>query len=122
MSAGNLTGGNQKPICTICFEELRPIVEDLQSIPVCGHVFHELCIQQWMECCPSGKKPTCPVCKQSCLRSAVMRLFFQSIGDQTQVLEGAAGEEVDAEELEKEVMRLGGKVAVLTAAFTCKKT
>ena len=31
-----------KTICTICYEDLKPIVEDLQSISVCGHVFHEL--------------------------------------------------------------------------------
>lgn len=29
-------------ICTICFEDLKPNVEDLQSISICGHVFHEL--------------------------------------------------------------------------------
>ncbi|GLT46556.1 hypothetical protein SLA2020_203000 [Shorea laevis] len=26
-----------------------PIVKDLESIFVCSHVFHELCIQQWFE-------------------------------------------------------------------------
>ncbi|GLT84640.1 hypothetical protein SLE2022_028590 [Rubroshorea leprosula] len=26
-----------------------PLVKDLQSIFVCSHVFHELCIQQWFE-------------------------------------------------------------------------
>nr|GMC80006.1 43kDa postsynaptic protein [Ipomoea batatas] len=33
---------NAKTICSICFEDLKPIVEDLQSISICGHVFHEL--------------------------------------------------------------------------------
>lgn len=42
MSAGDLTGGALKPVCTICFDDLKPITEDLQSIPICGHVFHEL--------------------------------------------------------------------------------
>lgn len=31
-----------KTICSICFEDLKPLVEDLQSISICGHVFHEL--------------------------------------------------------------------------------
>ncbi|KAI8021977.1 Exocyst complex component SEC3A [Camellia lanceoleosa] len=31
-----------KIICSICYEDLKPIVEDLQSISICGHVFHEL--------------------------------------------------------------------------------
>ncbi|KAM0015910.1 hypothetical protein Hdeb2414_s0032g00715961 [Helianthus debilis subsp. tardiflorus] len=32
----------QALICSICHEDLNPIVEDLQAISVCGHVFHEL--------------------------------------------------------------------------------
>jgi hypothetical protein len=31
-----------KTICSICYEDLKPIIEDLQSITICGHVFHEL--------------------------------------------------------------------------------
>ncbi|KAM0945393.1 putative transcription factor C2H2 family [Dioscorea sansibarensis] len=34
--------GGQKPLCSICYEDLKPIIEDLQSISLCGHVFHEL--------------------------------------------------------------------------------
>lgn len=29
-------------ICAICYEDARPVCEDLQSISACGHVFHEL--------------------------------------------------------------------------------
>ena len=29
-------------ICSICYEPLNPINEDLQSVSICGHVFHEL--------------------------------------------------------------------------------
>ncbi|KAK9207300.1 hypothetical protein WN943_017585 [Citrus x changshan-huyou] len=71
-----------KTICSICYEDLKPIVEDLQVISICGHVFHELCLQQWFEYCSSSKKCTCPVCKQRCSSSNVSRLYFQSIGDQ----------------------------------------
>jgi len=31
-----------KTICSICYEDLKPTIEDLQSISICGHVFHEL--------------------------------------------------------------------------------
>jgi hypothetical protein len=31
-----------KAICSICYEDLKPIVEDIQAISICGHVFHEL--------------------------------------------------------------------------------
>ena len=30
-----------KTICSICFEDLKPLAQDLQAISVCGHVFHE---------------------------------------------------------------------------------
>ncbi|XP_044501611.1 uncharacterized protein LOC123222743 isoform X2 [Mangifera indica] len=32
-----------KPIRSICHEYLKLIVQDLQVISICGHVFHELC-------------------------------------------------------------------------------
>ncbi|EPS64108.1 hypothetical protein M569_10675 [Genlisea aurea] len=71
-----------KPICSICYEDLKPVIEDLQSISVCGHVFHELCLQQWFEYCPNAKKRCCPVCKRPCANeAAVGRLFFQSVSD-----------------------------------------
>ncbi|KAL7175138.1 hypothetical protein ACSBR2_028859 [Camellia fascicularis] len=31
-----------KPICSICYEDLNPIIEDLQSISIFRHVFREL--------------------------------------------------------------------------------
>lgn len=73
-----------------------------------------------MEYCPAGKKPTCPVCKQSCSRSGLTRLYFQSAGDpstQAAGLEQRGQEAADAEELEREVRRLEGKAAALAAAF-----
>lgn len=29
-------------ICSICYDDLKPFVSDLQAVSVCGHVFHEL--------------------------------------------------------------------------------
>ena len=39
-----MAGGTSfgKTICSICYEDLKPLVEDLQAISLCGHVFHEL--------------------------------------------------------------------------------
>ena len=39
-----MVGGTSigKTICSICYEDLKPLVEDLQAISICGHVFHEL--------------------------------------------------------------------------------
>lgn len=38
----NSSGALGKSICSICYEDLNPILEDLQAISICGHVFHEL--------------------------------------------------------------------------------
>ncbi|GMH00475.1 hypothetical protein Nepgr_002314 [Nepenthes gracilis] len=78
-----MVGGNAfaKTVCSICYEYLKPIEEDLQVISLCGHVFHELCLQQWFEYCTNEKKHSCPVCKQICSSKNVGRLYFQSIGD-----------------------------------------
>ncbi|KAL7207460.1 hypothetical protein ACSBR1_029417 [Camellia fascicularis] len=54
-----------KPICSICYEDLNPIIEDLQSISICRHVFCELCLQQCIEYCSNAKKKRCLVCKQA---------------------------------------------------------
>ncbi|KAJ0964073.1 hypothetical protein J5N97_029195 [Dioscorea zingiberensis] len=104
--------GSQKPVCSICYEDLKPVTEDLQSISLCGHVFHELCLQQWLEYCPSDKKATCPVCKQSCSQKNLTRLYFQSSGDATQLYS-----EVDAEALAEKVNRLEGKLCSMTSTL-----
>ncbi|KAM1182292.1 hypothetical protein ACFX15_000689 [Malus domestica] len=70
-----------KTICSICYEDLKPISEDLQSISICGHVFHKICLQQWFEYSARTKKYTCPVCKQNCKQKDAGRLYFQSVGD-----------------------------------------
>ncbi|PAN33603.1 hypothetical protein PAHAL_6G032700 [Panicum hallii] len=71
------------PVCTICYEDLRPLSDQhLHCLPACGHVFHALCLEQWLEYCPGGKKKrTCPVCKQPCgAAHPPTRLYFQSTG------------------------------------------
>ncbi|KAL1549808.1 E3 ubiquitin-protein ligase TRAIP-like isoform X1 [Salvia divinorum] len=106
-----------KTICSICFEDLKPIVEDLQSISVCGHVFHELCLQQWFEYCPNLKKRSCPICKQACTNANVGRLYFQSIGDSNDSSQKPRDCQGNPEELQREVNRLEGKVAGLSSSL-----
>ncbi|KAJ4843882.1 hypothetical protein Tsubulata_024360 [Turnera subulata] len=111
---GNQQNSFAKTICSICFEDLKPILEDLQSISICGHVFHELCLQQWFEYCPSTKKQSCPVCKQSCSRSSACRLYFQSVGDPNDaasVTQKARDGDEDPEWLRCEVERLESKLS-----------
>ncbi|XP_028769312.1 E3 ubiquitin-protein ligase TRAIP isoform X2 [Neltuma alba] len=116
---GDCDGGDfAGTICSICYEVLKPITEDLQSINICGHVFHELCLQQWFEYCSTAKKCTCPVCKQSCKASDVARLYFQSLGDVKDAVlpEKLIGsEEEDAGVLRREVKMLALKVSGLSS-------
>ncbi|KAI3444491.1 hypothetical protein Pfo_001156 [Paulownia fortunei] len=108
-----------KTICSICYEDLKPLIEDLQSISVCGHVFHELCLQQWFEYCPNVKKRNCPICKQTCTNANVGRLYFQSVGDpsDSSLSQKPRDYEENPEELRKEVNRLEGKVVVLASTL-----
>ncbi|XP_054784787.1 uncharacterized protein LOC129291459 [Prosopis cineraria] len=116
---GDCDGGDfAGTICSICYEVLKPIVEDLQSINICGHVFHELCLQQWFEYCSTAKKCTCPVCKQSCRASDVARLYFQSLGDAKDAVlpeKPLMPEEEDAGVLRREVKVLELKVSGLSS-------
>ncbi|KAL1366973.1 hypothetical protein HN51_021020 [Arachis hypogaea] len=109
-------------ICSICYEDLKPVSEDLQSISVCGHVFHELCLQQWFEYCSKAKKHTCPVCKQSCRVGDACRLYFQSVGD---VVESVMhrkpfDSEEDSGVLRKEVNRLEVRLSGLSSELEKK--
>ncbi|KAL0538149.1 hypothetical protein IC582_027148 [Cucumis melo] len=113
--------GIAKTICSICYEDLKPIIEDLQSISICGHVFHELCLQQWFEYCSNGKKKySCPMCKQTCVGKDVARLYFQSVGDANDSMlakKPADWIEKDPELLRSEIKRLEMRVSVLNSTL-----
>ncbi|KAL6496813.1 hypothetical protein OROHE_027295 [Orobanche hederae] len=113
------TNSFAKTICSICYEDLKPLFEDLQSISVCGHVFHELCLQQWFEYCPNVKKRNCPMCKQTCTNENVGRLYFQSIGDtsESSLSQKHHNYDENPEELRREVNRLDGKVVAMASTL-----
>ncbi|XP_057981377.1 uncharacterized protein LOC131166808 [Malania oleifera] len=116
MGGGTALG---KAICSICYEDLKPLVEDLQAISVCGHVFHELCLQQWFEYCLNAKKNSCPVCKQTCSANHVSRLYFQSIGDPDDTIpsQRPSDRQDDCEALRRESKRLESKISGLNSAL-----
>ncbi|MCO5595419.1 hypothetical protein L7F22_049461 [Adiantum nelumboides] len=104
---------SDKVICAICYEEAKPASEELQSISLCGHVFHELCLQQWLEYCPR-EKYTCPLCKQQCADKDVHRLYFQSATEATQACQesfsGFPFNGDDVETLQAKVQKLTGQL------------
>ncbi|XP_021969650.1 uncharacterized protein LOC110864808 isoform X3 [Helianthus annuus] len=112
----------QALICSICHEDLNPTVEDLQAISICGHVFHELCLQQRLEYCSKGKKQ-CPICKQTCAASNVSRLYFQSAGDSndSNPSQKPQTHKEDSRELKLEVRRLERKVNALNSALESRE-
>ncbi|OMO57061.1 Zinc finger, RING-type [Corchorus capsularis] len=72
-----------KLICSICYEDLKPAVENLQSISVCGHVFHENCLQRWIFSSSSKSSSyNCPLCRKRCAKAQATRLYFQSVEDE----------------------------------------
>ncbi|GMP43638.1 hypothetical protein CsSME_00012920 [Camellia sinensis var. sinensis] len=103
-----------KPICSVCYEDLNPIIEDLQSISICGHVFHELCLQQCIEYCSNAKKKRCPVCKQAFSEANVSRLYFQSVGN---LYQKSINCEDNPGELRREIETLEGEVLGLRSAI-----
>ncbi|CAL4996703.1 unnamed protein product [Urochloa decumbens] len=111
-----MTAAAAWPVCTICYEDLRPLSDQhLHCLPACGHVFHALCLEQWLEYCPGGKKKrTCPVCKQACgAAHPPTRLYFQSTGTCPTQATGPASPGPDPEAVAAEVARLEQKAASL---------
>ncbi|XAR74015.1 hypothetical protein NMG60_11008166 [Bertholletia excelsa] len=57
-------GGVEAETCSICLAEYQK--EDrVSKLPKCGHVFHNGCIQDWMD----RDHLTCPLCRSSFLHS-----------------------------------------------------
>ncbi|CAO2168021.1 unnamed protein product [Urochloa humidicola] len=115
-----MTAAAAWPVCTICYEDLRPLSDQhLHCLPACGHVFHALCLDQWLEYCPGGKKKrTCPVCKQACgAAHPPTRLYFQSTGACPTQAGGPASPDgpggPDPEALAAELARIEQKAASL---------
>jgi len=51
--------GDMQSCCSICLSDYRES-EVLRLIPDCGHMFHMLCIDQWL-----ASHGTCPICRIS---------------------------------------------------------
>ncbi|OEL26424.1 hypothetical protein BAE44_0012565 [Dichanthelium oligosanthes] len=123
-----MTAAAAWPVCTICYEDLRPLSDQhLHCLPACGHVFHALCLEQWLEYCPGGKKKrTCPVCKRPCgAAHPPTRLYFQSTGacpPQAELSSQDAPGGPDREQIAAELARLEQKAASLgrVARWTAK--
>ncbi|KAI3896478.1 hypothetical protein MKX03_014625 [Papaver bracteatum] len=99
--------------CSICFEDLKPLSDYIESISTCGHVFHGLCLRTWLENC-IARDITCPVCKQTYCPENITRLYYQSIDDaiRSQKLPEKGAQE-DNQRLKRK--RLEGKVLSLTS-------
>ncbi|XP_006820068.1 E3 ubiquitin-protein ligase TRAIP-like [Saccoglossus kowalevskii] len=78
--------------CTICSDLFE--VESNVSATHCGHVFHEHCLQRWL-----NQSKTCPQCRADCFaRNVVKRLYFNQSEEE-------AVTELDASSLKNELDR-----------------
>ncbi|XP_050229743.1 RING-H2 finger protein ATL57-like isoform X2 [Mercurialis annua] len=64
--------------CSICVQILKSAGKHLATVSICGHVFHQCCLETWMDRCSKFNKYTCPMCNQICERSNVTRLYIPS--------------------------------------------
>ncbi|CAD1471868.1 unnamed protein product [Heterotrigona itama] len=56
-------------VCVICRDLLTP-ADDVFHAP-CGHIFHFLCVTQWLE-----RSKTCPQCREKTTSNKIHRLYF----------------------------------------------
>ncbi|KAJ2455846.1 hypothetical protein EV183_000462 [Coemansia sp. RSA 2336] len=64
------TTSDDKPACVVCLEEY--LVGQHVRVVLCGHVFHDECITQWLVLSKS-KFHECPICKTPCFPDEVVR-------------------------------------------------
>lgn len=98
-SADRLLELHQLCSCVICQEDFT-VGSTLTQLPLCGHVFHDSCVREWL-----GRADTCPICRRS-------------LADAPR--EGAAGVESDRRErarrrVEMIALALQSRVAILRA-------
>jgi len=51
---------NELDNCIICFDKFN-LDSDIRKLKVCSHVYHELCIKEWII---NYNKSTCPMCRK----------------------------------------------------------
>uniref|UniRef100_A0A182WBQ4 RING-type domain-containing protein n=1 Tax=Anopheles minimus TaxID=112268 RepID=A0A182WBQ4_9DIPT len=56
-------------VCPICSDLFVPSAE--VNITPCGHMFHHLCLLQWLE-----RSKTCPQCRDHCIAKRLIKVYF----------------------------------------------
>uniref|UniRef100_A0A182ST30 RING-type domain-containing protein n=1 Tax=Anopheles maculatus TaxID=74869 RepID=A0A182ST30_9DIPT len=56
-------------VCPICSDIFVPSAE--VNITPCGHMFHHLCLLQWLE-----RSKTCPQCRDRCTATRLIKVYF----------------------------------------------
>jgi hypothetical protein len=51
---------NRDVTCSICLDDFRK-GDVVKSLPLCKHLYHELCLKNWYE---MSQSDTCPVCRR----------------------------------------------------------
>ena len=73
--------------CSICQEQINLRNEEI-SVLHCGHIYHQRCLQQWLE-----TRMTCPDCRSQVVRENVVMKIYPSINeDEGLVYKGSSDE------------------------------
>ncbi|XP_009360987.2 NEP1-interacting protein-like 1 [Pyrus x bretschneideri] len=56
-SSSNIIDSCSEFCCSICLQELKE-GENARELPICGHMFHLACIDQWLK-----QQASCPMCR-----------------------------------------------------------
>ncbi|KAB2609560.1 RING-H2 finger protein ATL70-like [Pyrus ussuriensis x Pyrus communis] len=59
--------------CSICLADYED-KDILRGVPICGHYFHQICVDKWLQL-----HPTCPICRNSPLDPSVCLMITSDV-------------------------------------------
>lgn len=60
--------------CSICFDKIANVDEVVST--VCGHLFHDQCMNRWLL---AATEPTCPQCRRRVRKSDLRKVFLNTV-------------------------------------------
>ena len=74
--------------CSICHEQINFCDEEI-SVLNCGHLFHQSCLQQWLDI-----RLTCPKCRTQVVRENIVKKIYPSVDEDADLVYKGSSDEV----------------------------